>query len=140
MSIETQPKDVTKSGLRKFGFIMGGMFALIFGGLFPWFADRIADNWPLWPFIVLAIFWLLAVIYPEILRPVNALWIKVGHVLGYINSRIILGIMFYLLIFPIGLMLKLFGKDSMHRKFDDKMSTYRRTVSPREKEHLKKPF
>jgi len=140
MNNQIQKTEVTTADLRKFGFIMGGMFALIFGLVFPWLTNRTMENWPIWPFIILAIFWLLAIIYPEILRPVNSLWIKIGNVLGFINSRIILGIMFFLLIFPIGLILKLFGKDSMNRKFNDKIKTYRKAVKPRNKEHLEKPF
>ncbi len=140
MNTEIETQAVTKTDLRKFGFIMGGMFALIFGLIFPWIAGRTSKNWPIWPFIILAVFWLAALIYPEILRPANALWIKIGEVLGFINSRIILGIMFFLLILPIGLVLKLFGKDSMHRKFDDKISTYRKIVITRGKDHFNKPF
>jgi len=141
MSIETtQVAEVTTSDLRKFGFIMGGMFALMFGLIFPWIFNKTAETWPIWPFIVLAVFWAVAIIYPEILRPVNALWTKIGNVLGFINSRIILGIMFFVLIFPIGLILKLFGKDSMNRKYDEEADSYRKIVTPRNKEHLRKPF
>jgi hypothetical protein len=140
MNTETQPQEIGTSDLRKFGLIMGGMFTLVFGLIFPWLADRTAKNWPIWPFIVLAVFWLLAIIYPEALRPVNALWTKIGNVLGFINSRIILGIMFFLLIFPIGLVLKLLGKDSMHRKFDNKVNSYRKNITPKNKEHMEKPF
>jgi len=140
MNTETHPTEATRSDLRKFGFIMGGMFALIFGLLFPWIGDKTAQTWPIWPFIIMTVFWAIALIYPDILRPVNALWIKIGNILGFINSRIIMGIMFFLLIFPIGLLLKLFGKDSMNRKFDDKADSYRKIVTPRNKEHLKRPF
>ena len=133
-------KEVTTSDLRKFGLIMGGMFVLIFGLLFPWITDRTSENWPAWPFVVLAIFWLIAFICPVILRPVNSAWIKIGNVLGWINSRIILGIMFYFLIFPIGLLLKLFGKDSMNRKLNGKVDSYRIISKPRNKDHLEKPF
>ena len=132
--------EVTNQDLRKFGFIMGGMFALMFGLLFPWLFNKSAENWPIWPFIVLAIFWIFAVFMPQALRPVNEIWLKIGNVLGWINTRIILGIMFFLLIFPTGLILKLFGKDSMDRKLDAKLKTYRKKIKPRNKEHLERPF
>ena len=132
--------EVTNQDLRKFGFIMGGMFALMFGLLFPWLFNKSAENWPIWPFIVLAIFWTFAVFMPQALRPVNEIWLKIGNVLGWINTRIILGIMFFLLIFPTGLILKLFGKDSMDRKLDAKLKTYRKKIKPRNKEHLERPF
>lgn len=140
MTTDIQTAEVTKSDLRKFGFIMGVMIALMFGLLFPWIFDKTSENWPIWPFIVMAVFFVLAVVLPEILRPVNHIWLKIGNVLGFINSRIILGAMFYLMIFPIGLILKVFGKDSMKRKLEDDVDTYRVLTKVREKEHLKKPF
>ncbi|WP_299870759.1 SxtJ family membrane protein [uncultured Cocleimonas sp.] len=140
MNTDTQTVEVTKSDLRKFGFIMGGMIALMFGLIFPWIFDKTSENWPIWPFIVMAIFFVLAIAIPEILRPVNHYWLKIGNVLGFINSRIILGAMFYLMIFPIGMILKVLGKDSMHRKLEDNAKTYRIITKVREKDHLKKPF
>jgi len=140
MTNQIQQDDVTKSDLRKFGLIMGSMIALIFGLLFPWIADTTLENWPRWPFITMVIFWALAFLLPESLRKVNELWLKVGNVLGWINSRIILGVMFYLLIFPIGLLLKLFGKDSMNRKLEKGADSYRKVTKLRAKDHLEKPF
>lgn len=140
MSTEINTAKVTISDLRKFGFIMGGMFALIFGLIFPWLGDKTSETWPIWAFIVMAVFWGIAIIAPQILRPVNDIWIKIGHILGFINSRIILGLMFFLMIFPIGMLLKLFGKDSMDRKLDKNVDTYRKLSKIRNKEHLEKPF
>ncbi len=140
MSNEINTAEVTKSDLRKFGFIMGGMFALIFGLIFPWIGDKTKDTWPMWPFIVMAVFWVVATVAPQILRPVNDIWLKIGNVLGFINTRIILGLMFFVMIFPIGMLLKLFGKDSMDRKLDKDVDTYRKITKQRNKEHLEKPF
>ena len=140
MSTEINTAEVTTSDLRKFGFIMGGMFALIFGLVFPWLGDKTSETWPIWPFIVMAVFWGIAIVAPQILRPVNDIWIKVGNILGFINSRIILGVMFFVMIFPIGMLLKLLGKDSMDRKFDKETNTYRKLSKVRNKEHLEKPF
>ena len=140
MSNQVNTAVVTKLDLRKFGLIMGGMFVLIVGGIFPWITDKTTETWPIWPFIVMAIFWNLAIILPESLRKVNEIWIKVGNVLGWINTRIILGIMFYILIFPIGLILKIFGKDAMNRKLEADTDTYRRISKQRDPKHLEKPF
>ncbi len=140
MSNEINTAEVTRSDLRKFGFIMGGMFALIFGLIFPWIGDKTKDAWPMWPFIVMAVFWVIAAIAPQTLRPINHIWLKIGNVLGFINTRIILGLMFFVMIFPIGMLLKIFGKDSMNRKLDKKTNTYRKISKVRTKEHLEKPF
>lgn len=138
MTLDIQTAEVTKSDLRTFGFIMGGMIAFMFGLVIPWLFS--SENWPIWPYIVMAIFFILAVAVPEVLRPVNHFWLKVGNVLGFINSRIILGAMFYLMIFPIGMILKVLGKDSMQRKLEANAVTYRKETTVREKNHLKKPF
>ena len=140
MNTETDIAEVTRLDLRKFGLIMGAMIALIFGLLFPWITDKTLENWPLWPFILTGAFWFLALVFPQSLRQVNDFWLKIGGVLGWINSRIILGVMFFLLIFPIGLLLKLFGKDSMNRKLEKNADTYRKVVKSRDKNHLEKPF
>ena len=140
MNTEISTTEITKSDLRKFGFIMGGMFTLIFGLIFPWIGDKTSETWPVWPFIVMATFWIIALVAPQTLRPVNNIWIKIGNVLGFINTRIILGLMFFVMIFPIGLLLKIFGKDSMDRKLDKDADTYRKISKVRNKEHLEKPF
>ena len=132
--------DTTKTELRKFGLIMGAMFALIFGLLLPWFSDKTAQTWPIWPFIVMAVFWLVAFVAPQILEPINTIWLKFGNVMGWVNSRIILGAMFFLIIFPIGLILRLMGKDGMNRKWLKEAKSYRKEVTPRDKSHLERPF
>jgi len=140
MNRETDRIEVTLADLRKFGLIMGVMITLIFGLIFPWIGDKTVNNWPIWPYIVTALFWLVALVAPRLLKPINKAWVKIGDVLGFINSRIILGVMFFLLIFPIGLVLKILGKDSMNRKYNKDLDSYRKVVIPRNKNHLEKPF
>jgi len=65
---------------------------------------------------------------------------KVGHVLGSINTRIILGIIYYLLITPMGLVMRLMGKDSMHRSFAQDTDTYRILRTPRPPQHMRNQF
>lgn len=119
---------------------MGGMIALMFGLLFPWLSEKTSTSWPIWPFILMTTFWAVALLTPQILKPINEIWNRIGNILGFINSKIILGLMFFFLILPIGLLLKLFGKDSMDRKYDKNLDSYRKTVTPRNREHLEKPF
>ena len=65
---------------------------------------------------------------------------KIGHVLGWINTRIILAIMFYLLFFPIAIIMKILGKDPLYKKLDSKLSSYRKESLPQPKEHIERPF
>ena len=140
MNIDNKTAKASTSDLRKFGFIMGGMFALMFGLIFPWLGKKTAETWPIWPFIVAGVFWVVALIAPKVLRPINDIWEKVGNILGFINSRIILGIMFFVLFLPLGLLLRALGKDGMKRQYDKEANSYRKLVTPRDRDNLEKPF
>jgi hypothetical protein len=68
------------------------------------------------------------------------LWMKLGQVLGWINTRIILGLVFFILFAPVALLLRILGKDPLHRKLDDKASTYRVDSEKLPRERMEKPF
>lgn len=129
---------VSKKDLRNFGLIMAGMFILIFGLLIPWIWS--AASYPRWPWIVAAVFAVLGLATPAVLSPVYRIWMKIGHVLGWINTRIILGVVFYGMFMPMGFVMRLLGKDPMARKFDKNAKTYRVASKPPAADHLEKPF
>jgi hypothetical protein len=66
----------------------------------------------------------VSLIAPPLLGPLNRLWLKFGALLHSITSPIILGIMFYLVILPIGLIMRLLGKDFLRLRFDNSASSY----------------
>ena len=129
--------SVTKKELRDFGLIFGVILVLLFGFLVPWIFDK---GFPLWPWWVFAVTGGLALIYPLSLKPFFKLWMMFGGVMGWLNTRLILGIVFYLVFVPFGLVMKLFGKDPMSRKLDSEMTTYRVTHSVHEKDNMENPF
>jgi len=95
------PATHTVKELREFAFIMAGAFPVVFCVILPWlFSHKI----PYWPLALSTVFLLQAFIYPRSLIPVQKLWMRVGAVIGWINTRIILSVLFYLLITPIGWM------------------------------------
>ncbi|MFN0157105.1 MAG: SxtJ family membrane protein, partial [Bacteroidota bacterium] len=59
-----------------------------------------------------------------ILRPIYIGWMKFAFVLGWINTRILLGVFFYLIITPTGLLMRLFGKDFLSEKLNKNVRTY----------------
>ena len=63
-------------------------------------------------------------LFPALLSPLNKLWLKFGALLHSITSPIILGVMFYLVIMPIGLLMRLAGKDFLRLKFDPASPSY----------------
>jgi len=135
--MNSEKKQQDKSELRKFGLTTGAMFVLIFGLALPWLFNH---DYPVWPWYLAATLWSLAVFLPLALRPVFKVWMTLGHWLGWINTRIILGIMFYTVFFVVGMVMKLMGKDPMARKIDRAVSSYRVQSQARPRDHVERPF
>lgn len=89
-----------------------------FGYLFT-FVFLVVAFWPLWPVPMPNLYWLAgaglwlaaALLYPKMLTPLYKVWMVFGHMLGWINARIILALVFFVVVMPIGLVMRLFGKD-----------------------------
>ncbi len=128
--------DVSKPELKKFGFIMGSALILLFGLFFPWLLSKPI---PLWPWIVAAIFILWALLHPTSMKPVYVIWMKIGGVLGFINTHIIMGILFFVIFLPLGLLFKLFGKELIPNKFSD-VQSYRIVTRNPSKNHIERPY
>lgn len=135
MKIESKKLD--NKTLRDFGLITGSILVGLFGLLFPWIFEH---NFPKWPWIIAGILWAWALLLPATLNPVYRGWMAIGHVLGWINTRIILGIMFYIIFLPVGLLLKIFGKDPMARKIIKSQKSYRVIHSIPKKNHVERPY
>ena len=127
----------TPKELRDFGLIMAGMLIVMFGVVLPWLFGY---STPYWPFIASFIFAVVALIRPILLGPVNRVWLKISDVLGWVNTRLVMGVMFFLLIAPIGLLMRLFGKDTLSKELSSQLTSYRVITKVRDKKHLEKPF
>ena len=122
--------------LRQFGLMVGGVFSVI--GLWSMFLR--GEPLRLWAVVLGSLLILLGSLVPTWLAPVHRGWMWVGHVLGWINTRIILGVIFYGLITPIGIVFRMLGKDTMRQSFSDTSSTYRVNRQPRPRSHMKFQF
>lgn len=129
--------NMSKKDLRKFGLTTGIVIALLFGFFFPWVLDK---AYPASPWIISAVLILWALIAPSTLGPIYKVWMKIGHALGWVNSRIILGIMFYLIITPVGVFMRLIGKNPLKLKIDKSATTYRVKSEASGKSRIEKPF
>jgi predicted membrane protein len=124
--------------LRNFGLIFGAIVAVLFGLLLPWLFTY---SIPLWPWIVSAILCFSALLQPSLLAPIYKGWMTVGLALGWINTCIILWVIFHVLLLPIGLLIRLFGKDPMARKLNrGKEMSYRTLCSPKNIQQMKEPY
>lgn len=113
-------RTAVKSGSeRSFGLV----FAAVFG---------VVALWPLldggdvrvWASIVAVCFALSALVYPAVMKPLNFVWFKFGLLLHKIVNPIIMGMLFYVTIMPIGLIMRLSGKDILNLKIDKSAPSY----------------
>ena len=134
--MEAIPK-LDKKGLRQFGFTFGCVIAGLFGLVIPWLFDL---NYPYWPWVVLLVFVAWALIAPTSIEPFYKLWMRFGLLLNAVMSRVVLGIVFYLVVLPTGLIIRLKGRDPMNRKFDNNLESYRIKHENANKSQMEKPF
>lgn len=111
--------NLDRSNLKKFGITMGFAFFII--SIIIFIRHR---HSPLYTLAVSIIFFTLAFTGTVILKPVYIFWMKLAFVLGWINTRLILAILFYFIFTPIGIGLRLFKADLLERKIDKKRETY----------------
>ena len=104
---------------RSFGLIFTGIFLIV--GVFPLITGGSYRQWAL---IVAAMFAVPALLLPAILAPLNRLWVKFGLLMHTIVNPILMGLVFFIAVLPTGLILRLLGKDPMHRKFDASKQSY----------------
>jgi len=135
MNLEIDKLD--KRTLRNFGLITGAIISVLFGLFLPWVFSH---DVPYWPWIITGILWGWAMLSPLTLMSVYRVWMRVGYGLGWINSRIVLGVMFYVIFLPSGLIMRLAGKDPMARTLNKSQDSYRVPHTLRNKNHVERPF
>ena len=110
---------VQGSSNRSFGLVFCAVFLVI--GIVPWlFGGQLR----IWSLAVSAVFLVIALALPRVLEPLNKAWLRLGLVLHRIVSPIVLGIMFFGVITPIGLLMRVLGKDQLRLRFDGDARTY----------------
>ena len=128
--------ELDRKGLREFGLVTGAIVAVLFGLFFPWLLERSS---PAWPWVVFGLLGLWALLAPLSLRPVYRMWMRFGLLMSKITTPIIMGLVFYVVITPFALILKLTGKDAMRREFDNR-DTYRVTRDNVRENSLEHPY
>ena len=120
--------DIKISSNRSFGIIFFVVFFLI--ALYPLIHN---EEIRIWSLIISLIFLILGLINSRILTPLNKLWFKFGILLGKIVSPIIMGIIFFLVVTPIGFIMKILGKDVLNLKFNENKSYWIEKTGPKSK-------
>lgn len=125
------------AGYRKFGLVSSAIMVVLFGLAIPWL---FSFNFPRWPWIFAGVLVGWALLLPTTLKPVYIGWMKFGNMMNWINTRILLGIVFYGLILPMGLVLRVFGKDPMKRQLSDSITSYRVESQKEAKDNVEHPY
>jgi len=110
-------KKVWMSSNRSFGLVFFSFFLIV--GLWPIFQY---EDIRIWSIIVAFIFLILGILDSKYLTPLNRFWMKFGLFLGKIISPIVMGIVFFLVVTPIGIIMKIFRKDLLNIKHNQNQS------------------
>lgn len=129
-------EETGKRQLRSFGLIVGGGFAVV--ALAPLVLR--GENPRLWALVLALLLSATAFIFPPALRPFHRVWMTIGEALGWLNSRILLTLLYYLIIVPIGVILRAIGSDPMRRKLDRGAQTYRLPRNKRPPAHMRRQY
>jgi len=110
---------VQGSSDRAFGLVFTGVFAVV--GLWPLVSARPTRIWAL---CVAGAFLIAALVRPAVLAPLNRLWLRLGLLLQRITNPIVLGLLFFGTVLPIGLLMRLTGKNPLRLGFDRDAQSY----------------
>ena len=120
--------EIKISSNRSFGIVFFIVFLLI--GTYPLLNN---DHIRIWALIISIVFLILGLLNSKILLPLNKIWFKFGILLGKIISPLIMGLIFFVVVTPIGLLMRLFNKDLLNLKFNKSKSYWIEKNEPKSK-------
>jgi len=123
-----EDKKIKIGSNRSFGIVFSIVFLII--ALYPLIND---DNIRIWSILLSLIFFILGLLNSKILSPLNRIWFKFGIILGGIVSPIIMGLVFFLVVTPISLILRLFKKDTLNLKKNNSMTYWIKKLDKKSK-------
>ena len=120
--------DIKVGSNKSFGIVFFVVFLLI--SLYPLINN---ESIRIWSLVISLIFLVLGILNSNLLSPLNKIWFKFGIFLGKIISPIIMGIIFFLVVTPIGLIMRIFGKDVLNLKYNKNKSYWIEKNGPKSK-------
>lgn len=111
----------TGKSIRSFAFVMAGAFFLL--AVLVFFFGQVRER-SFWLAGISALFLLMLWLFPALLKPLYAFWMLLSFVLGWLMSRLLLTLVFFLVLTPIGLAMRLYGKDILKQKMDARVTSY----------------
>ncbi|YAI81727.1 MAG: SxtJ family membrane protein [cyanobacterium endosymbiont of Rhopalodia sterrenbergii] len=128
---------LNRKELRRFGLLTGTIISGLFGLVMPFI---LGHKLPLIPWIITVVMYGLAIFIPQSLNPIYNNWMKVAQVFAWINTRIILGLIFFFIVTPMAFIMRFFNRDSMEKKFNPSLESYRISSFIKETTSMEKPY
>lgn len=128
---------MTVGELRSFGLSTGAIFAILFGIAIPWLWDF---QYPRWPWVIFIVLGGLGLVAPKSLRIVHRVWMRFALLISKVTTPLILGIVFFLVVMPVGLVRRIFTRDPLAQNFDAGAESYRVTKESQSASSLEKPY
>lgn len=132
-------KSITKTNkqLRKFGLIFSGYFLFV-----VYLFSEIKKNniLPDFGWILFAIFVITYLSWPKFLLPLNIIWDGLLALLHWVNTRLLLGIIFFFLFSPIAFFRRILGKDILRLSYDKSLASYRESISENIDNDVRRPY
>ena len=121
-------KDIKISSNRSFGLVFFVLFLVI--GLWPLINN---NEIKIWSIVISVVFLVLGLLNSKLLLPLNKLWFKFGLLLGKIISPLVMVIIFFLVVTPIGYLMRMLKKDLLNLKFNNEKSYWIEKNEPKSK-------
>ena len=127
-----------RKGYREFALTTGAIVAGLFGLVIPFLFGL---GYPLWPWVLFGVLTVWGLLAPMTLKPLYTGWMKFGLFMGtYIMTPLIMFMVFFAMFMPMGLIMRLFGKDLLSQKLDKSAESYRVQSDTPPAKNLEKPF
>ena len=83
----------------------------------------------------------LSIVWPQGLAPIYRIWMRFGLIAGFVNTRIIMFLLYYAVFVPVAMLMRLAGRDALARRTgNEDMDSYRVTTTKRPKDHFERPY
>ena len=112
-------EEISRSSDRSFGLVMAAFFALL------WLAPLVSRRHPRWWSLGIAVVFLaVSIAIPQVLTPLNRLWTGLGQMMHRVVNPIVMGVLFFITVTPMGLLMRAFGRDPLRLKIERDAITY----------------
>jgi hypothetical protein len=127
----------SRAELRRFGLVTGGALLVLLGCLLPWLLKR---PFPRWPWALGASLAAVALIAPNTLRIIHVPWMRLALLINRITTPLIAGAIFFLVILPVGWIMRRAGNDPMARRLERDAPSYRVASRVSPPSSMERPF